>query len=115
MIRLRSVIDRLFPPPRRQLRWWSAWSLLVFLALYAGVVGWLLISRTIAFSAPWSFGWMVVALWAWWLWAAGWGGMRGVRSLLALWVRLSLIGLLAMVLAQPRAVRSSDTLSLVYA
>ena len=46
---------------------------------------------------------------------AGFGGLGRVRSIMALEVRLALAGLFVILLAEPRAVRTSDELSVVYA
>ena len=47
--------------------------------------------------------------------AAGWSGLSGWRAQAALVSRLLLVGAFAALLAEPRAVRKSDTLSMVYA
>ncbi len=109
------VARSLVPRPRRPLAWWSAWPLVIFLAAFAAVVIGLEAGHRVLFAAPWQFLWLAAAPWAWWLHVAGWGGMRGVRGAFSLFARLAMIGLFAMLMAEPRAVRSSDTLSLVYA
>lgn len=108
------VLRRVVPPPRRPVLWWHAWPLALFLAAYAAVIAWLEISDRALFAAPWHFLWLLATPWAWWAHAAGWGGMRGTRGALSLLTRLALIGTFAAVLAEPRAVRTSDALSLVY-
>ncbi|WP_437204306.1 VWA domain-containing protein [Planctomicrobium sp. SH664] len=69
----------------------------------------------LTFTQPWRFLWMLTALWVWWMSLNGWSGLNRRRAAQALVVRLSLLGLFAMLLAEPRAVRTSDTLSVVYA
>ena len=46
---------------------------------------------------------------------AGYAGLPKTRGLLAMFTRLCLLGLLVMVLAEPRAVRSRDVMSVVFA
>ncbi len=106
----------LFPLPRRRLTWRDALPPGSFLTLFAaGVV---LVSRRgwLAFSNPAAF-WLLLAVpWVCWLHVAGTrGGLGRAHALVALVIRLVLLGTLVLLLAQPRAVRRSDTLSIVYA
>ncbi len=89
--------------------------LLLFLAAVAGVVvacemrGWLRFTWWPAF-------WLLLATpWVWWMHFAGASGLTGWRAHAALVSRLVLVGAFAALLAEPRAVRRSDALSLVYA
>lgn len=115
MKRLRSILASLFPSPRKPVRWFDAWPLALFLAVFAGVVGWLEVTDRMLFERPWWFGLLAVTPWIWWLSVAGVGGLTKGRAAAALFTRLALAGLLIMVLAEPRAVRKSDRLSVVYA
>ncbi len=67
------------------------------------------------FAWPQAFWFLLVTPWVWWLQVTGKSGFSRTRALVALQLRLWLIGLFIAVLAEPRAVRKSDALSLVYA
>lgn len=69
----------------------------------------------IVFTQPWRFALLGVMLWIWWMHHNGWHGLNRSRSLQALIVRLLLIGVFVALLAEPRSVRTSDTVSVVYA
>jgi len=45
---------------------------------------------------------------------AGYSGIKGIRSHVVLWVRLAIFGIFVMLLAEPRAVRETDALSVMY-
>jgi len=99
---------------RSAVSWRSAMPLGIFLVLYMAAV--------IAAGSWWlRFTWwpafwlMLAAPWFWWMHVAGGSGLRGWRGHLALQVRLWLVGLFVVLLAEPRAVRKSDALSVVYA
>lgn len=89
--------------------------LAIFLAAFLAVVLVLEFRGILRFTRPNAFWLMAIAPWFWWLHQAGGSGLSGVRSVIALLVRLSLVGLFVLLLAEPRAVRKSDTLSVVYA
>jgi uncharacterized membrane protein len=89
--------------------------LFVFLFSYAVLVIALEWSGRVAFARPVAFTLMVTTPWIWWMTMAGHAGLSHVRSTVALFARLSLVGLFAMLLAEPRSVRTSDTLSVMYA
>ena len=107
-------LQRLFPRPRRPFRWPQMTVLLGFVAIYAaGVLG-LELSNTMLFVWPEAFGLMILTPWVWWLHVAGGSGLGRIRGVVALWTRLALIGLFVMLLAEPRAVRTSDVVCLLY-
>ena len=112
---LDSLRRAVLPQPRRQLTWRSAWPLLLFLLVYATIVLALEGFGRVAFARPLAFLLMVATPWVWWMHAAGHAGLGRVRSLISLFVRFALVGLFAMLLAEPRSVRTSDTLSVMYA
>ncbi|MGC1274180.1 MAG: VWA domain-containing protein [Planctomycetaceae bacterium] len=112
---VRSFLLRIFPPPRKPVRWIDAWPLVLFLAIFAGLVFWLEASGRMLFERPAWFGLLAVTPWIWWMSVAGAGGLPAGRAATATLIRLSLAGLLVMVLAEPRSVRKSDRLSVVYA
>jgi hypothetical protein len=62
-----------------------------------------------------AFWLLLAAPWVWWLHFAGWSGLTGWRAQIALMSRLLLVAAFAALLSEPRAVRRSDALSLVYA
>lgn len=105
----------LFPPPRQRLGWFDVLPLAVFLALFGGVCLYLELSHVLLFARPAAFLLVAATPWIWWLQVAGYAGLGRVRSLVALEVRLALAGLFVVLLAEPRAVRTSDVLSVVYA
>ena len=71
--------------------------------------------RRRAVCAAWAFVLIVFSAWVWWMFAAGQSGLSPLRGLMALVVRLAMLGLLVMLLAEPRAVRTDDSLSVVFA
>ena len=71
--------------------------------------------RSVEFARPWVFILLVVTPWIWWMQAAGHSGLPQVRGAFAVFCRLVICGLLILVLAEPRAVRTSDIVSVVYA
>jgi len=107
-------LQRLFPRPRRPFRWPQMTVLLVFVAIYAAVVLGLELSNTMLFVWPEAFGLMILTPWVWWLHVAGGSGLGRIRGVVALWTRLALIGLFVMLLAEPRAVRTSDVVAVMY-
>ncbi|MGK0188407.1 MAG: putative membrane protein [Verrucomicrobiales bacterium] len=103
-----------FPRKRLPLDWRSVAVPVVFLLVYASAViacewrGWLRFSY-------WSAFWiMALTPWIWWMALQGFSGLGKVRSNMALIVRLTVLGLLAATLAEPRAVRTSTSLSAMY-
>ena len=111
---LLRLARRAVPEPRRTVTRLAAWPLVLFLLLVAAGLVTVEQAHLLRFASPWAFAWLAVTPWIWWLHAAGWGGLHGARALLALFIRLLLIATLALALAEPRAVRTSDDLCLVY-
>lgn len=112
---IRLAFRTLFPEPRRSADWRSALPLLVFLLLFAALCIGLEQSRVLLFERPSAFWLTLVTVWLWWIHLAGRAGLSRLRSSAALLMRLSLAGALIMVLAEPRAVRTRDVVSVVYA
>ncbi len=109
------LLRSLFPSARRAVTFMVLLPLLSFLAVFAGAVaacemhGWLRFTWWPAF-------WLLLATpWVWWMHFAGSSGLTGWRAHAVLVSRLVLVGTFAALLAEPRAVRRSDALSLVYA
>ncbi len=69
----------------------------------------------VLFTSPGAFALCLLMPWFWWMHVAGYSGLRGSRSVIGLLVRLCLVGLLIATLAEPRAVRRDEGLSVVYA
>jgi hypothetical protein len=105
----------IFPPPRKPVTWRVGAPLIGFLVVFAAVVLVLESRDVMRFTRPAAFWLILIAPWFWWLHIAGASGLSGGRAVLALLTRLSLVGAFIMLLAEPRAVRKSDALSLVYA
>ena len=112
---LRLILTSFFPRLRREFYWQDLWPLAAFLAVFCGVCAWLESAHHLMFSRPLMLGLIVFAPWIWWMHLAGYAGLPKSRSQLALLMRLCLLGLLVMVLAEPRAVRSRDVMSVVFA
>ncbi|MBW3540175.1 MAG: VWA domain-containing protein [Planctomycetes bacterium] len=114
MNRLRHIVAAIFPRPRRPVAWRQAVPLVAFLVLYAALCVFLEWSDRLLWVRPAMFALMAVTPWVWWLHVAGGHGLSRVRGTVALLVRLSLVGLFVMLLAEPRAVRTRDELAVVY-
>ena len=111
----KQILRSVFPRPRTSVTFRAALPLIVFLVLYLAVCAYLEWSQTLLFVKPVAFLLLLATPWVWWMQAAGYSGLSRLRGLMALWLRLSLVGLFVMLLAEPRAVRTRDVLSVVYA
>lgn len=109
-----KTLKSIIPTPRRRVTIRQSLSLIVFLAFYALLCLWLPWSGRMTFVRPAMFSLMLSTVWVWWLHVAGYGGMGRIRGEIALLIRLAFVGAFVMLLAEPRAVRSNDTLSVVY-
>ena len=103
------------PPARRRMTWSVLLPLVAFLFLFLFLIIFLEWRGILRFTRPWAFALLVFTPWIWWMNFAGGSGLTGWRATFALLVRLTLAGVFAMALAEPRAVRKSDVLSIVYA
>lgn len=110
----RRILLALAPPPRRPVGRAAALPLIAFLIAFAVLCLGLEFGHVLMFSRPYALAVILFAPWIWWMHAAGYSGLPKVRGLLSLLVRLSLLALFAMVLAEPRAVRSRDVMSAIY-
>ena len=70
--------------------------------------------KELEFARPWAFLLLLVTPWVWWMQAAGHAGLPERRGAIAGFCRLCIFGLLILILAEPRAVRTSDVVSVVY-
>ncbi|MGQ0636762.1 MAG: VWA domain-containing protein [Planctomycetaceae bacterium] len=111
----KRLLASFFPPPRKPWRWPDAAPLVLFLAAFAGVCLWLEWSHRLLFARPQAFWLMLAAPWLWWMHQGGYAGLSRGRGIAALILRLLLVGLFAILLAEPRAVRVRDELAVVYA
>jgi Ca-activated chloride channel homolog len=115
MKRLRRILRQIVPPPRGPVTFRQAVPLIAFLAVYAAVCITLDRMGYVLFVRPGMFGIMVVSVWVWWMSIAGYCGLPKRRAMMAFLVRMLLVGVVAFALAEPRAVRTSDMLSVIYA
>ncbi len=86
----------------------------MFVILFPLLCWWLDRSETILFTRLWPFGFIAAAPWFWWLGEAGYGNLSRSRAVLALVARFVLLGLFIVALAEPRAVRKDEGLSVVF-
>ena len=114
-MRAEQIFYSVFPRPRKPVSWRAAVPLIVFLLAYLALCLSLELSETLLFARPWAFALMLVTVWVWWMHVAGFSGLGRSRALIALITRLVLVGGFVMMLAEPRAVRTRDVLSVVYA
>ncbi len=136
-MKIKRTLKSFVPSPRMKLRWTDALPLAIFLAVYAvvillvdaskllpegftarlpaGVVNALRTCEVVLFTRPVAFWLMAVTVWMWWMSLNGYSGLNRSRALTALLVRLTLVGVFVALIAEPRAVRTNDELSVVYA
>lgn len=111
----KRILQSVFPPPRQRLTVGTVLPLVVFLAAIAGICFYLEYTHKLLFARPAAFGLLATTVWIWWLHVGGYAGLGRVRSLVSLEIRLMLAGLFVILLAEPRAVRTSDEMAVVYA
>ena len=110
----KAFCTALFPPPRKPVSAASASPLLIFLVLFLGGCFLLDAFHIIFFSRLWPFWFVVFMPWIWWMHVAGYAGLTRSRSQIALFARLTLLGLFIILLTEPRAVREDRGLSVVF-
>jgi uncharacterized membrane protein len=112
---LQRLLLMLVPLPARRISPVSLLPLLLALLVLTGC--WVTVERLdlVVFAAPEWLWLLAVIPWVWWLQVTGRSGLRSTRATLAVLTRMTLIGLLVILMAEPRTVRSSNDLSLVYA
>lgn len=137
MNRVLRLLRSFAPKPRAPFHWKQTLPLAIFLLVYTAFVllvdasqvlparvaaalpPWLTKALTrcevVLFTRPIAFGLMAVTIWMWWMHQNGYSGLNRSRALTALFIRLTLTGLFVALIAEPRAVRTSDRLALVYA
>ena len=112
---LRRWMKSLFPAPRTPLRGLDGIGIALTIVVY--LLGMWLLQRNhvMQFLRPWAFALTPLAVWVWWMHRNGYHGLARGRANSALVVRLLLLGLFLALLAEPRSVRSTDRLSVVFA
>ena len=115
MLNARRWLLNLAPPPRKRVTFGAVLPLLIFLAGFVGGCVFVSFRHLVQFSNLAPFGLLILSAWIWWLQAAGYSGLTGFRAAVALLVRLSVLGLLILALAEPRIVWKNDGLALIYA
>ena len=108
---LNSWFQRIFPPPRRPVSVEDAIPLIGFLVVFTLICLTLELGDYVLFTRPWWLAAILITPWFWWMNAAGYSGLTGRRALVALMVRLVVVALFVILLAEPRAVRQSDRVS----
>lgn len=104
----------LLPPPRKPVRPWDVWPLAAFLIVFA-IAAWAVsFFDLIAYTYPEWFWLLLLTPWVWWLSEHGGSGLRGGRAIASLLVRLTLIGLFIVLLAEPRSVRRDDSMAVIF-
>jgi len=111
----RDVFRTVFPVPRRLLCGRDLLPLLLFLTIFGGGCLTLELAGLVLFVRPKAFLLTLVTVWIWWLFLAGSTGLSPARSQAALWLRFFMVAGFIVTLAEPRAVRTSEVLSVVYA
>jgi len=114
-VNFKRLIRTLFPQPRQTVSWRSATPLILFLIVFAATCLGLERQHVLLFERPAAFWLTVLTGWLWWIHLAGRAGLSRFRGNVSLFVRLLFAGALIMVLAEPRAVRTRDVVSVVYA
>jgi len=110
-----NPVRLLFPKARRPVTFGAVAPLLVFGGLFAGGCYFAEWRGLIRFTYRPAFALAAVLPWVWWLHHAGGGGLSRGRALVSLLTRFVMIAAFILLLAEPRAVRRSDALAIVYA
>jgi Ca-activated chloride channel homolog len=111
----RRILHSLLPRARKRVTPLDALSLVAFLLLFAGLCLYLDRSHRLLFARPGAFALLAVTPWMWWMHVAGYAGLSRFRGILALEIRLILTGLFVVLMADPRAIRTRDEMSVIYA
>lgn len=114
MLRFRQWLLNLVPPPRKPVTVGAALPLLIFLLVFIGGCVSVSLARLVVFSNLAPFGLLALSVWVWWLHVAGYSGLNRTRANIALLVRLCVLGVFVLALAEPRVVRRSNGLALMY-
>lgn len=109
-----DVLRSVFPAPRRPLRGRDLLPIVLFLAIFGGGCLALELAGAVLFVRSEAFFLTIATVWLWWLFLAGATGLSPARANAALWLRLMMAAGFIVALAEPRAVRTSEILSVVY-
>jgi uncharacterized membrane protein len=112
---LKRLLRAVVPAARGPVRPSSVLPAAVFLLVAAGGCLLVVLADLVVFSAPRALLLALVLPWLWWMAHAGHSGLRGARATVSLLVRLCLVVLFIVAMAEPRAVRHTDALSVMYA
>jgi uncharacterized membrane protein len=88
--------------------------IVLFLAIFGGGCLALELAGAVLFVRSEAFFLTIATVWLWWLFLAGATGLSPARANAALWLRLMMAAGFIVALAEPRAVRTSEILSVVY-
>lgn len=110
-----DVLRSVFPAPHRPFHGRDLLALILFLTIFGGSCLVLELAGLVLFVRPEAFLLVVVTVWLWWLFLAGATGLSPVRAHVALWMRFAMAAGFIVALAEPRTVRTSEILSVVYA
>lgn len=115
MNRIQRGLISMFPAPRTPWKWPQALGIALAIGGYLLCVALLQRFQIVLFYRPQAFLLTPAAIWFWWMHRNGYHGLSKSRANMALVVRLLLLGLFIAMLAEPRSVRSTDRLSVVFA
>ncbi len=115
MINARQWLLNLVPPARKPVTIRAALPLVIFLLVFIGTCVWVHLTRLVVFSNLAPFGLLALSVWVWWLHVAGYNGLSKGRATIAFLVRLSLLSVFVLALAEPRIVHRNNGLAVMYA
>ena len=115
MKRLRRVLRSVFPPPRRPVRSARCCCSSCSSPSISARARPSCLTHKVLFVRPSMFVLMAVWVWIWWMYVAGYSGSRDAALASHFSSARLLVGVFCLALAEPRAVRTSDLLSVVYA
>ncbi|HEX4263299.1 MAG TPA: glutamine amidotransferase [Verrucomicrobiae bacterium] len=115
MLSPRQWLLNLVPPPRKRVTLGAVLPLAIFLLVFVGACFWVSWRHLVAFSNLAPFWLLILSVWIWWFQVAGYSGLKGFRSTIALLTRLCVLGLFILALAEPRVVRRNTGLAVMYA
>jgi len=106
--------QQIVPPPRKPVTFADAVPLLIYTAFALTLLAVLTFGHVLIFTSLTPLWLLVLLPWVWWMSVVGYSGLSGWRKHASLYARFALLTLLAMTLAEPRMVRSSDAMQVIY-